>query len=363
MTTDRFPRAGRTLQVHTTSEASRSWDDPVGPFPPRLHRLSYVLAVNATGCSEYHEVTLISIVAYTDGFTVSLRVRYPVGEGATPKPGPSQVTLGYVHAIAVEATDDLGNEYRCTPVLGGGAGPGGNWQAYGEVHCDPVIAPDATTITVRVLLPPGHTDQAIPAQGTVPLMPVLGEIPAAAGARLTDSPAFDGPAADRGLRPVAAADLLSSAELLEVSAVARKARAYGVTLTVLSMERYDQGLHLRLIVALDDDHPDVIARLAAPVAEDQLPWILNADHLHLTDDLGNRYPLTTMDVAGERAHRTVSVTSPLPVPPDTVGFRLDAREIVWCGPRSDGAMHGGERIVADPGPFTVMFPRYPVHPV
>ncbi|WP_327101021.1 hypothetical protein OIE68_20870 [Nocardia vinacea] len=361
MTMNESRRTGRMSQAHHTAQATRSWHDPTGPNLPRLHRMSYVLAVNAVGCTAYHEVALISVVAYTDGFTIQLRVRYPVGEGATPDPGPSQVTIGKVRTIVVEAMDDLGNVYRCRSVMGGGAGPGGDWHAHGEVHCDPVLAPEATAITVRLTLPPGSIDQPVQVNCEIPLMPLLGEIPAPAAARLARLPVPDTPVARPDLRPIAAADLLRHADLVGISAVARTARRSGVALTVLTMERYDRGVHLRLIVQLDDDHPDAIAhRTTDPAARDPRAWILNADYLHLTDDLGNRYPLRPSSVAGDRLHRIVSVTSPLPVPAESLAFRLDANEIVWCTSGPGGTWSVGERITADPGPFTVMFPRYPI---
>ncbi|MEV6326079.1 hypothetical protein AB0M45_33695 [Nocardia sp. NPDC051787] len=298
----------------------------------------------------FHEVTLISLVAYTDGFSIQIRVRYPVGAGATPDPGPSQITLAKIHAIAVEASDDLGNEYRCRLRMAGAAGPGGDWQAYGDIECDPVIAPDANAIIARLSLPLGRTDRPEVLHGEIKLMPMLGEIPAAAAARLARVPIPDRPVERPDLRPVAAADLLRNAELHGVSAFTRSARRNGVTLRLISMEHYDRGSHLRLVVELDDDHPEAIAhRTADPATRDSLAWILNADCLHLTDDLGNRYPLAVTDVRGDRVRRTVSVTSALPVPDEPLALRLDAHEIVWCRLGSDGSMRGGERITADPG--------------
>lgn len=352
-------------------------DDPEpDPLDAQLEHFVRSVPVAAVARDRHHEVTLASVDLYDEGFLLRMTARYPVGGGAGPARGCSDDIAEVLKLVRITITDNRRKPYQWA-ICGASSGSDGAWSV-DTVRCAPVPGPEVTAIRIEVTLPlsgggvpgPFVFDVSLTASAPPPLPATEHRLQ-----RLAEAPVPPFP------RPLSAAVLAPDdvplpdlAALRDVIPINQRATRRDMTLALLTLEDFAEGLRLRLIAARSTgappadhaDHAETGRSAPGPPGgggfERFLPT-LHGGWLVLTDDRGNRYGLRQRSSLWQRSRagigdfREIVMESPDCLHPGAVGLRLCAPALIWHDPPLGVVGSGDEaRYEYDMGPFIMVFP-------
>jgi hypothetical protein len=141
-----------------------------GP-PPLFDQLRRVIPVAEVVADEEHEVTLVAVYLYADGFKIRCAMVYPGEPPMAAVPDlDAKRTAGGIHfevrrvpltslnGIHVEVSDDHGGSYWCNPVLGGRVDSDGRCSMRGDAPGGPPPRPDVATLRIHLAPLPSTLD-------------------------------------------------------------------------------------------------------------------------------------------------------------------------------------------------------------